>query len=180
MTSDDLVMMIGNLSRSLFPVQHLISGAAYLVGILFFITAISKLRKIGDARARSSSQEKMFVPLAYFLGGAALLFLPSAVGVLSNTTFGVGNILQYTSFNPYDITNSMGLIIQTVGLIWFFRGCVLLVHASEPGVQHGPKGMAFLCAGVLAMNFKVTLSTANSIIEKMIAVTLTVKSSQGF
>ncbi|KTD48490.1 protein IcmC (DotV)-like protein [Legionella rubrilucens] len=180
MDQNDLIVMIGNVSRSLFPVQHLISGLAYLIGLTFFFVAIAKLRRIGDARASGGSHEKMFIPLAYFLGGAALLFLPSAVQTLSNTTFGMGGSFSYANYNPYDITSSMTVVIQTAGLIWFVRGCTLLVSASEPGVQHGPKGLAFLFAGILAMNFQMTLATANTLLEKMINVTLSFKASQGY
>lgn len=177
----DLVAMIGNISQSLFPVQSLISGLAYLLGILFFINAIAKLRKIGDARARSSSHEKMFVPIAYILGASALLYLPSALQALSVTAFGTGNILGYmASYNKLDITDSMQVVIQTAGLIWFVRGCVLLVHSSDPSFKQGPKGLAFLCAGVLAMNFEATVSTVNGIISRLEDLTMAVKNSQGY
>ncbi|WP_133139734.1 type IV secretion protein IcmC [Legionella genomosp. 1] len=173
MNSADLIQMIGNLSRSLFPVQSLISGLAYILGILFFMTAIAKLRKIGDYRANSSSQEKMFGPIAYIVGGAALLFLPSAVASLSNTAFGVGNILQYANYNPTNIYSSMDLVIRTAGLIWFVRGAVLLTHASEPGVQDGPKGLAFLAGGVFAMNFDNTIAFMGWIVNQLTSLALT-------
>lgn len=175
MNTADWITMIGNLSRSLFPVQHLLSGLAYLIGILFFITAISKLHKIGDHRANSSSHERMFVPLAYILGGSAMIFLPSAVSTLSNTAFGVGNILQYADYNPDNLMSSMGLIIRTAGLIWFIRGAILLVHASEPGVQEGTKGLAFLCAGILAMNFDNTVAALGWIMEQLAALVFVIK-----
>ena len=85
MTTTDLVTMIGNLSRSLYPVQKFISGGAYILGILFFITALSKLKKIGDKRAQSSSSEKMFTPMMFLLMGAFLLYLPSVFHVMANT-----------------------------------------------------------------------------------------------
>ncbi len=176
MNNTDLVHMIGNLSQSLFSVQYLISGFAYLLGLLFFISALLKLKKMSGR----NSHEKIFVPIAYLLGGVAMFFLPSAMGTLANTTFGTGNILEYTSYNPYDIQNSMGLVIRTAGLLWFMRGCVLLVHASEPGIQHGPKGLAFLCAGVLAMNFENTIGFLNFVMGHLEALTLSIKRSQGY
>jgi hypothetical protein len=175
--NSDVISMIGNVSQSLASVDSLISGFGYLIGILFMITAMTKLRKIGDAKANSSSQEKMFGPIAYFVGGAALIFLPSTLTTLSNTAFGSGNILQYIQYNPYSIYNSMGIIIQTAGLIWFVRGCVLLVHGSEPGVQEGPKGLTFICAGILAMNFEYTFGILNYFMNKLLSLTGMVQSS---
>jgi hypothetical protein len=177
--STDLVAMLGNLSRSLFPVQHLITGLAYLIGIAFFMVAIAKFKKIGESAGRGS-QEKMFGPLAFLLGGAALVFLPSGVKFLENTTFGAGNVLSYVNYNPYNIYSSMGLIIQTAGVIWFIRGCVLLVGASSPGVQHGPKGLAFLFAGILAVNFQGTAAFINTVMQNLESLTMTIKSSQGY
>jgi hypothetical protein len=172
-TSTDLITMIGNLSRSLFPLQRLISGFAYLLGIAFFMIALSKLKKVSESRGRS--QESMFTPLAYMLGGAALIFLPTMVRTLSNTTFGVGNILQYSKYSPYDFYSSMRVLIQTAGILWFIRGTVLLVGSSQPGAKHGPKGLAFLFAGVLAMNIQNTINVLNSAMAYLASVTLSMR-----
>jgi hypothetical protein len=176
MNSTDIVAMIGNLSQSMLPLQHLIAGSAYILGILFCVIALKKLRKV--ASGGRQSHEKMFIPLAYFLGGAALFFLPTMIKVMSNTAFGADNILRYTNFNPYDIYSAMGIIIQTVGILWFVRGCYLLVHSSEPGVQHGAKGLAFLCAGILAMNFESTAYFLNTVMANLISLSLKVQGKQ--
>lgn len=168
MNSTDLIAMIGNLSRSLFSVQLFVSAIAYLLGIAFFYLALVKFKKLGG----HGGHEKAFVPLAYLLGGVALLYFPSSITVLTNTTFGSGNILQYSTYNPYDIYNSMGLLIRTIGGIWFVRGCVLLVHASEPGEQHGPKGLLFLAAGILAINFDNTVAFLSNVMERLASFTL--------
>ena len=55
----------------------------------------------------------------------------------------------------------MGLVIQTAGIIWFMRGCVLLVQGSNPSKQEGAKGMTFIGAGILAMNFQYTIGIVN-------------------
>lgn len=170
MNSSDLVTIMGNIGRSLTPVETLISGLGYLLGILFIIHALLKLKKVSGSKG-GGSQENIFVPLAYFVVGSMLIFLPSTIQVLSNSTFGTGNILQYTPFNPYDIYSSMGLLIQTAGLIWFVRGCVLLVHSSEPGTQEGPKGLTFVIAGVLAMNFEGTYGILNYTINHLLSLT---------
>ena len=180
MTTTDLVTMIGNLSRSLYPVQKFISGGAYILGILFFITALSKLKKICDKRAQSSSSEKMFTPMMFLLMGAFLLYLPSVFHVMANTAFGVGNVISYTNYNPANIYSSMGLLIRTAGIIWFVRGCVLVAHASEPGTQEGPKGLVFIFAGILAMNFDNSIAVVNYIVNSLVSWTMTFKASQGY
>lgn len=181
MNIPDLVTMLGNLSQSLFPLQRLITGGAYLLGILFFIKAIAVLRKIADHKAQSQSQEKMYTPMMYILMGSGLLFLPSAISMMANTTFGSGNVLTYGNYNRTNIYSTMGLLIRTAGLLWFVRGCVLIAHSSEPsGAKEGMKGLLFLIAGIFSMNFDNTISMINSIISWLVKVTLAVKSSQGF
>ncbi len=180
MNTPDLITIIGNVSRSLYPIQHLITGGAYLLGIVFFITAIAKLRKIADHRANSSSQEKIFSPLMYLLMGGIFVYLPTAMVAMANTAFGVGNVLTYPSLTPSSIYSAMGLVIRTAGLLWFIRGCVLVVHSSQPGTQEGPKGMAFMVAGVLAMNFDNTISILNSAFAYFAKITLAAKASQGY
>lgn len=172
MNSIDIVTMLGNLSQSLLSVQTMVSGAAYLIGLTFFMAGLQKLKKIGDHRAGSSSQEKMFVPIAFFLGGAAFVFLPSALSTYSNTLFGSDSLLSYADYDKRSIYDIMAVIIRTAGLIWFVRGVILLVQASHPGVQHGPKGMAFLIAGIFAINFEYTVSIINHGLELFINVTL--------
>ncbi|MCL5272233.1 MAG: type IV secretion protein IcmC [Gammaproteobacteria bacterium] len=180
MTTIDLITILGNLSQSLYPVQRLISGGAYLLGILFVMKALGKIKKIGDHRAQSSSQEKMFTPMMYLFFGAALIYLPTMMHIMSNTAFGVGNVLTYTPPPTPNIYSTMGLIIRTAGVLWFIRGCVLVAHASEPGTQEGPKGMMFIIAGILAMNFDNTIALINYILGQFLTWTLAIKTSQGY
>ena len=172
--SAEIITMIGNLSQSLVPVQALLSGIGYLVGVFMMITAIGKLKKVGGG---GGSQEKMFVPIAYFLGGSALIFLPTALSVLSNTAFGTSSILAYTQFRPYNIYSAMKVVIQTAGLLWFLRGCILLVHSSEAGAQEGPKGLTFLFAGILAMNFEGTIGILNYTLNHLMSISLNTKNN---
>lgn len=167
MNSTDLVTMLGNLSQSLVPVQALITGFAYLLGILFIISAVTKLKSLGSP----SSHESKYGAVMSFIAGAFLIFLPSAVHVLSNTAFGVGNILQYSSYSSYNIYNSMGVVIQTAGVIWFVRGCVLMVHSGEPGAKIGAKGITFTVAGILAINFNNTVGFFNYVMNSFLTLT---------
>lgn len=180
MTTIDLITILGNISHSLYPLQRLITGGAYILGILFFMTAIMKFMKIGDHRAQSSSQEKMYTPLMYMLFGAILLYLPSAMDIAANTAFGVGNVLTYTTYNPTNVYSSMGVFIRTAGILWFVRGCVLVAHSSQPGTQDGPKGLVFIIAGILSMNFDNTVAFMNTLMGNIAHLTVTIKNSQGF
>lgn len=180
MNNIDVITMLGNISQSLAPVQTALAGFAYLLGILFFLTAIKKLRVIGNFKARSNSQEKIFGVFVYILAGSALIFLPSALTTLSNTAFGEGNILSYANFNKIDIYRSSGVVVRIAGLIWFIRGTVLLVHASEPSEKHGAKGLLFLFAGILAINFDNTIAMLNTSMDYLAHITIKVKQARGY
>lgn len=181
MNGIDWITMLGNFSRVLAPIQELVSYLAFLVGCLFCFTAIMKLYKIADYRPNSSSQEKAFVPIFYFMGGVALIYLSSAITTASATLFGSApTIFDYSRYNPYDVRNSMGLLIQTAGLIWAARGIVLMIHASEPGTQEGIKGFVFFIAGIIAWNFESTIDSINWMLQKLISWTLAAKTSQGY
>lgn len=180
MTTIDLITILGNLSQSLYPVQRLISGGAYLLGVLFLVTAVAKLRKIADHKAQSQSHEKMLAPIAYLFMGAMLIFLPTAMDLMANTVFGTGNVLTYSKTNRANIYSVMGILIRTAGLLWFVRGCVLVTQASQPGSKDGPKGLVFILAGILSMNIDNTVAILNTLISWAIKVSLVVKNSQGF
>lgn len=180
MKSIDLIQILGNLSQSLIPVQNLLKGAAYVSGFLLCINGLFTLKDLASSTVSSHSSVKPLIPVAYLMGGASLIYLPSAITTMSNTVFGVGNILQYSSYNPYDIYNTMRIIIQTAGVLWFFRGCVLLIHSSQPGFQHGSKGLAFLFAGIVAMNFQNTGNMLSYAMEQLTKITLIIKNYQGY
>jgi len=166
MDSADIVSMIGNLSQSLVQVETLFVGLGFLLGIVLMITGILKLKNMNGP-----SGGGMAGPMAFLLGGVALVFLPTMLGALSNTVFGNGNILQYIQYDPYSIYNSMGIMVQTAGLIWFVRGTMLLVQSSDPGSEGGPKGLVFVIAGILAMNFGSTVSAVNYIVGRLLSLT---------
>lgn len=167
-----MITILGNLSQSLAPVQDLIRGMSYLLGIVFIFVAISKMRKIAESH-HGGSKGKGFSALAYFMLGAILLFIPSAIRVMADTAFGPDNVLSYSQRpNPFDVQQSIRLLIQTAGWIWFVRGAVLLAHASEPGVKEGSKGLVFLIIGIFAVRFDNTLAVINATINYITTITM--------
>ncbi|MCX7116269.1 MAG: type IV secretion protein IcmC [Gammaproteobacteria bacterium] len=147
----DLTTMFINLSRSLVSVITGLKGVSYLLGLLFFYLALDKLRAM--SAQGQGGHHQMTIPLLYGLSGAAMLFLPQTITVLTNSTFGSSSILSYGTPNqPITVLDATVVLLKMVGFIWFIRGCVLIAHASNPGVKDGPKGAAFACGGLLAIN----------------------------
>ena len=68
----------------------------------------------------------------------------------------------------------MRILIQTAGLIWFVRGSLLLVRASEPGKQEGIKGLLFVIFGVFAVNFNFTVDALNGMFAYFMKMTSSV------
>jgi len=171
MTNANLISMIGNVSQSLGPVQALIKGLGYLLGLFFIAIALTKFKHVADSKSHGSSHQKSSGPIIYFLVGVMLLFLPSMMATLSSSVFGENNVLQYVQYNPQDVYASMGIVIQTAGLIWFVRGCSLIVHMGEPGAEEGPKGFVFIVAGIFAMNFQATYGMIDYALTHLLSLT---------
>lgn len=161
MNIPDLITIFGNLSNSLLSVQRFIFGGAYLLGIIFFVTGLIKLKKMKEA-GRYYTDNKS-IPFYYLVSAASLFYLPSTITYLSNTTFGVGNILAYSNYNTKNIYYYIFILIQTVGFIWCVRGCVLFLYTSEPRTKLRSKGLLFLFAGILAINFENTINAVISL-----------------
>lgn len=167
----DITSIINHLGRSIDPVTSAITALSFLIGFMMIWQAIKKLKTIADSRARYTGGGRMFIPLAYFLGGSALFFLPTMLSIAKNTFFGADSPLAYGSWiqqlreqygnSTYIVTR----MVQVAGLIWFIRGIVLLVQGSEPGGQHGQKGLVFLIAGILATNVMYTYNVLSGIVK---------------
>lgn len=174
MTTADLIAIFGNLSQSLPALNQLLGGLSYLLGVVFYLNSFNKFKEI--LQEGGGGHQKITVPAAYFLAGSALFFLPSMMQAFSYTLFGTGyNILAYSSANPYDIYQSIGMLVQTAGFLWFIRGCVLLAHASQPeqgqegSKGHGPKGFLFVIASLFAVNIHGTVSMLNYVVTQIMA-----------
>lgn len=175
MISIDLVTMIINLSASMASVARLITAFAYILGIIFFITGLKKLHGM---QGQSAGYLK---PIAYLFTGVACVFLPSAMTALSNSTFGAHyNLLQYAPVYQPNIIEAMDMIIRVVGILWFLRGIVLMMHASSPGTKDKPKGMVFMMAGIFAMNFQATVATLSNLLGELSNFSITVKNLFGY
>ena len=149
----DLVSMFINLSQSLPSVQAMVSGLGYMVGICLFIVGFMRLSEA----AGQGGKESHMAAIAYFAAGALLVYLPSSISALSNTFFGEDNILAYDQQTSDALYVALKSLIETTGMIWFVRGCVLLLRMGKPGIKDGSRGLFYIGAGILAMNIDNTV-----------------------
>ena len=171
----DQAQVLTNIANNLLPVERLITGSAYLIGLAFAFKAIQSLKSFGEQKTMMSSGGSLKEPLTYILIAAILIYFPTAVGIFMKSTFGDSNVLQYA---PIDSSNStidalfgsgsivgrpLTIIIQTIGLVAFVRGWVLIARAAGQGSQPGSsgKGMMHVFGGILAINIVGTLEILN-------------------
>ena len=173
--ASDQVDMLTNIANSMESVQRLISGAAYLMGIAFAFNALMSLKELGESRSAMSGKSSIKEPLIFFLVAAMLVYLPTAFQVLMSSSFGYANVLAYAPVNSNNSLldslfgedsaagRSLSIIIQTIGLIAFIRGWVLIARSASSGQPPGGtgKGMVHIFGGILAMNIVGTLEMIN-------------------
>lgn len=166
----DLGSLLEHVGQSLPALDRIESGFAYLLGIVFFWAGLKKLKTIADSRSQGGGGARIFVPIAYFLGGSALIFLPTMVSIAKNTVFGSDSPIAYTSWIK-QIGDSYGnttyvttTIIKLAGVMWFIRGTIMLVESSEPSGQDGAKGLAFLVGGIIAINIDYTYTLLSELL----------------
>ena len=172
------VDILANIASNMQSIERLVSGAAYLIGIVFAMKALLSLKELGETKSAQSSSGKSSVkePLMYFLVAAVLIYLPTGFQVIMNSTFGYANVLAYAPVNSNNSTldilfgqnsavgASLAIIIQTIGLIAFVRGWVLIAKTASQGQPPGGtgKGMVHVFGGILAMNIVGTLQIINN------------------
>lgn len=166
--------IVNNIAANMAPIQRMLTGFAYLMGLMFAFKAISSLKQFGESKSMMSNTASMKEPLVYLIVAAMLIYFPTGLAVMLNTTFGSSNILAYAPVNGKVggtifgdgsmVGESLALIIQTIGMIAFIRGWVLVARASSHGQQPGGtgKGMMHIFGGLLAMNIVLTLQIINN------------------
>ena len=161
-----------NLAKSLIPVQNLITGAAYLVGIMFALKALYSLKIYGESKTMQSSSTNIKDPLYHLMIAGFLIFFPTGFEVMMNSTFGYSNVLAYSDSNltssifggNNQLGNAVVIIFQTIGLYAFTRGWILIARAAGQGQQPGGtgKGLMHVLGGVLAVNIVGTVEILNN------------------
>ncbi|HIG0327929.1 TPA: type IVB secretion system protein IcmC/DotE [Legionella pneumophila] len=169
--------ILANVANQLEPVQRLITGGAYLIGCAFIFKAIYSLKVYGEARTMMSSNTSIKEPVMYLLVGALLIYFPTLVSSVLQTTFGYSSPLSYSggvSSGSDTITALFGsgslvgrplvMIIRVIGLIAFVRGWVLIARSASQGQPPGGtgKGLIHVFGGILAINIVGTIDMINN------------------
>ncbi|MCX7116087.1 MAG: type IV secretion protein IcmC [Gammaproteobacteria bacterium] len=168
--------ILNNLANNLGPVQTLLRAVCYILGLAFAFKALYSLKAYGEGKTMTSTTTNMKEPLTYLFVSAVLLFLPSALGIMINSTFGSSSILAYSSsssnnpamsalFGGSKAGRAISTIIQTIGYIAFIRGWMMVAKsASQGGQQAGStgKGLMHVFGGILAINIVSTMEIVNN------------------
>lgn len=164
------ITISSNLNASLISIQKLITGSAYLLGLLFVFKALYSLKTHAESKSQSQ-QGGMKEPVVYLFVGAMLLYFPTGFAVIMNTLFGYSEVLAYapvgsgmpilsTLFGPNSVIGyTLALCVQVIGGIAFIRGWVLISRSASHGQPPGAmgQGLMHVFGGVLAMNIIGTL-----------------------
>lgn len=170
------VDILTNIAKSLEPVERLLTGAAYIIGVVFAFKAIYSLKVYGEARTMMSSNASMKEPVTYLIVAAVFIYFPTGLGILLQTSFGDSSILEYAPVDSRNQTLNMlfgpgsvvgrplTLLIQVIGLIAFIRGWVLIARSASQGQPPGGTGKGFVhvAGGILAINIVATLEVINN------------------
>jgi intracellular multiplication protein IcmC len=165
-----------NIANNLIPVERLITGAAYIIGMAFAFKAIYSLKSYGESRSMMSSNASIKEPLLYLIVAGVFIYFPSGLRVMLGTVFGSESILQWQAVNSNNtlistlfgnnsiVGEALSRIIQIIGLIAFVRGWILIARSASGGQQPGGtgKGLVHIFGGILAMNIIATLEIINN------------------
>jgi intracellular multiplication protein IcmC len=151
--------MMASLQSSIEPVQELVTGAAYLIGLMFFLRALYHLKVYGEMRTMMSSDTSVKEPAMYILVGAVFVYLPTFYDIISQTTFGNTNILAYSELSATnsaqygDALVTVLMLVRLIGVIAFIRGWIILAKGSGKGQQPAwAKGITHILGGIMAIN----------------------------
>lgn len=157
------INVLKNLSESMIPIQQLIIVASYVIGLMFAFKAIYSLKVYGESRSMMSSNSSAKEPIIYLIVAAMFLYFPDGLHMMLSTTFGGDSALAIPTGDSRFLSHAMRMyltiIMQTIGLIAFIHGWILIARAASQGQPPGGtgKGLMHVFGGVLAMNIVKTI-----------------------
>lgn len=167
--------ILTNIANNLQPVERLLTGGAYIIGLAFAFKAIYSLKVYGEARTMMASNTSVKEPMVYLFVSGIFIFFPTGFAMLMESTFGYTNVLAYAPVNSSSpamstlfgadsaVGRPLSLIIQVIGLFAFIKGWILVARSASQGQPPGGtgKGLVHVFGGILAMNIVGTLEIIN-------------------
>ena len=171
--SGDVALVVQGLAELMFPIQDLITAAAFILGLVFsaqVITGFMALSNRHHGGMMMSHQQK---------SPGALLTTMLIAATLLNFSFTVSGVIEGLTGQQFDysmlaavpshdfgtpqanaLLNCIAIIIMTIGVISIFKGLLLFKKAGD-GVGGGgdliAKGTTHILGGAVATNFFGTL-----------------------
>lgn len=143
----------------------LVTAIGYVVGMVFIIMGVMKLKHLGEARTTMSREHSPVPPIVLILVGAALLYVPTTVNVGMSTFW--ANPSPYSYNENTDVwsqyLNICFEVVQLLGVIAFIRGLIILAKLGEHG-QPGQfsKGLTHIIGGIFCINIYQFIQVVNA------------------
>jgi intracellular multiplication protein IcmC len=164
----DFTSMLHALKTEIPALTSMVTALMFLTGFIFIFRALYALKLYGEARTMMSSNAELKGPLILFLVGTILLFYPTLFSTSLSSIFGTSNILAYIpsasdTAQEQEVMKDVGMIIQFVGVVAFFRGW-LIVQALAGHSQQASLGKALthIIGGILLVNVFATWNVLKS------------------
>ncbi|HVV69908.1 MAG TPA: hypothetical protein VHE99_12910 [Gammaproteobacteria bacterium] len=158
----DISFLIEKFHAQLPAFINFLYALSYTIGIVLVIMALFKLKEYSLTSSSMYGESGLITrSLAYFIAGAMLIYLPSALDV-GTTTFladnGDNSLFSYAAiknkgYGYEELISPVIDIVKIVGLLAFIRGWVMLSkmgNQQHKGVMF--KGITHLIGGILAVN----------------------------
>jgi intracellular multiplication protein IcmC len=160
--SNDLIGMILSFAESLSGLSYLITACTYLLGVFFVVSALYKLKELGDHRSMMSQSMDISSPIIKMFVGAGLIWWPTLIDVTTYTFWGTSSPLSYQPSHGYELDSVIEVafeVFRLVGIIAFIRGWYYMAKSGEQGAQQGMvgKGLTHIIGGILAYHMGATV-----------------------
>lgn len=153
LTAQSMLTRIGDIVPNF---TYLVTAIAYVLGMVFVISGVMKLKHLGESRTMMSREHSPVPPLILIGIGAALLYLPTTVRVGMNTFWATPSPYSYNE-NTDEWSQYLNIcfsVVQLLGVIAFIRGLVILSRLGDHGGQPGTftKGLTHIIGGIFCIN----------------------------
>jgi hypothetical protein len=162
----DAMTMVNNVLQTIPQLTMLVTAFAYVMGMGFVVKGLMDLKTAAISAASSSGGGDGKATLGHCLlilmVGACLLYLPSAIHVVSSTFWKEVPFAYEGDNSQFSLIIKLFFsVIQLVGVIGFIRGLVILSHnqpASNGNASSFTRGVTHLIGSILCIYMSATIT----------------------